>query len=150
MKEAAHLIRAAAVLAAGLVLFVLLRTQLVPSGFGQYGHYRAGALAENRPQEIQYAGRAACAACHDDVVQILKDSRHSTIGCESCHGAQARHAADPSTASVALPDSQKLCSRCHDLHSARPKKFPQVVAQEHSGGEACNSCHQPHTPRIGG
>lgn len=152
MKEAAHLIRLAAVLAAGVVLFVLIRQEIVPAGFGKYGHFRAGALDDVRSRPLVHAGREACAACHDDVLTVLKTSKHRTIGCEACHGPQAKHANadDPSALKPTLPEVRTLCVRCHESNSARPKTFPQVVSKEHSGGESCKNCHQPHSPKLGG
>ena len=41
-----------------------------------------------------------------------------------------------------------LCVRCHQANIAKPKQFPQVVAAEHSGGAACDMCHQPHSPAL--
>ena len=66
MKEAAHLIRLAALFAAGVLLFLFVRQMMVPAGFGRYGHFRAGALEDIRARPIAFAGRAACEACHDD------------------------------------------------------------------------------------
>ena len=37
---------------------------LVPSDFGVYGFYRAGALNDVKARPIAYAGRAACEECH--------------------------------------------------------------------------------------
>jgi hypothetical protein len=150
MKEAAHLIRLAVVLVAGVGLFAVARQSIVPAGFGQYGHFRPGALAEIRSKPITYAGRATCESCHDDVAKVLTASRHHTVGCEACHGPQSRHSEDPSLQKPVLPDTRVLCARCHEKNAARPKFLPQVAAQEHSGGEPCKSCHQPHSPKVGG
>jgi hypothetical protein len=43
-----------------------------------------------------------------------------------------------------------LCARCHEANSAKPKSFPQVATAEHSAGLACQTCHKPHSPKIGG
>ena len=43
-----HLVRVAGLFLAGVVVFVVLQALLIPEGFGLYGHYRAGALADNR------------------------------------------------------------------------------------------------------
>ena len=43
-----HLLRVAGLFAAGVLAFLVLQAFLVPKGFGVYGHYRAGALEENR------------------------------------------------------------------------------------------------------
>lgn len=150
MKEAAHLIRLAAVLVVGIVLFAVIRAEVVPSSFGQYGHYRGASLAEVSARPMSYAGRSACAACHEDVVGVLSKTRHGRIGCETCHGPRLAHTQDPASTKGALPDTAKLCAQCHEANAARPVRFPQVNTKEHSGGEVCKSCHQPHSPKVGG
>jgi transcription elongation factor Elf1 len=45
-------------------------------------------------------------------------------------------------------DTTVICARCHEANSAKPKAFPQVVTADHSGGIACDICHQPHRPKI--
>jgi transcription elongation factor Elf1 len=45
-------------------------------------------------------------------------------------------------------DTALVCSRCHEANSAKPKAFPQVATAEHSAGLACDTCHQPHRPKI--
>jgi cytochrome c553 len=41
-----------------------------------------------------------------------------------------------------------LCANCHEKDAARPKWFPQVASREHNPGIDCNSCHQPHQPKL--
>jgi hypothetical protein len=60
----------------------------------------------------------------------------------------AKHADDPSSLTPKLPVVADLCRRCHEKDAAKPKGFPQVVTAEHSGGAACDSCHQPHSPQL--
>jgi hypothetical protein len=150
MKEAAHLIRLAAVLAGGLLLFAVLRVEFVPPSFGQYGHYRGNALAEIRNRPIEYAGREVCTGCHQEVAELLHKSAHASIGCETCHGPRAAHTEDPSFTKGALPDTGKICAQCHESDAARPSSFRQVNTKEHSGGSACNTCHTAHKPKVGG
>jgi len=147
-KDAAHLIRLVVLLAIGVSAFLLIRAAVVPAGFGQYGHFRAGALEEVRAKAIVFAGRNACESCHPEQVEAKQKGKHAVMSCEACHGPQAKHADDPSL-TPKLPDVTGLCIRCHEASSARPKKFPQVIAKEHAGAEACNSCHKPHTPKFG-
>ena len=148
MKDAAHLIRLAALFAAGFLMFLLVRQAVVPAGFGQYGHFRAGALQDVRSRPMSFAGHTTCEACHDDQLKVLSGGKHAHVACEACHGAQGKHANDPSQKPV-LPDTKVLCARCHEENSAKPKAFPQVAAKEHSGGEACKTCHKPHRPKFG-
>ncbi len=150
MKEAAHLIRLGCVFLAGLVLFLLVRRELMPAEFGKYGHFRPGALNDVRSRPISYAGRTTCEMCHDDQLKALSGGKHAHVGCEACHGPQAMHAnsESPEKNKPVLPDTRQLCPVCHEKNSAKPKGFPQVLAKEHSGGESCKGCHQPHRPKV--
>ena len=148
-KDAEHLFRVAALFVAGLVAFFVAQRLLVPEGFGTLGHYRAGALADNRSRPIAFAGRAACADCHSDVAEAKGRGRHAGASCEACHGPLARHAADPEV-KPARPDGRALCLRCHAVLVGRPAGFPQVDADEHAGESACIECHSAHDPSLGG
>ena len=143
-----HLGRMAGLFAVGLLVFFGLQWFMVPSGFGRYGHYRSGALDDNRDRPLHYAGRAACEECHTDVVEARKGSRHERIGCEACHGPLATHAASPGEVKPALPDPRAICLRCHLANVARPRGFPQVQIPEHSEAGPCSACHKPHAPEI--
>ena len=46
------------------------------------------------------------------------------------------------------PEPRPLCVRCHEADSAKPAWFKQVAAKEHAGDEPCQSCHQPHSPKL--
>lgn len=148
-KDIEHLIRLAAVMVIALVAFIVLRAAVVPRSFGQYGHYRGAAISEIAARPVAFAGRDdVCETCHSDVVDVKKRGKHVVVPCETCHGAQARHAEDPGSVIPAKLDTAVLCSRCHEANSAKPKSFPQVVTADHSGGIACDTCHQPHKPKI--
>lgn len=148
LKDAAHLLRLAAVLAAGLLLFVVVRSFLVPKSFGEYGHYRGAALQEVRSQPINYAGHETCEACHSEVLDQKSKGKHVHVNCESCHGPLAKHADDPTGVKPVKLNTANLCVRCHEANAAKPRRFPQVVSADHSAGLACNECHQPHSPAI--
>ena len=147
-KDAEHLLRIALLFAAGIVVFLIVRAAVVPAGFGKYGHYRDAAPAEAAARPISYAGHAACEMCHSDVFDVKKTGSHAGVACESCHGALAKHAADPSALKPVLPDTATLCVRCHETNAAKTKSFPQVDSKEHSGGSPCGACHRPHKPKI--
>ncbi len=148
IRDAEHLFRLVLLFAAGLLLFLLVRALLVPVGFGELGHFRSGAIDDNRGRPLRYAGRAACAECHDDAASELAAGRHARIGCESCHGPLAAHAADPDAAAAMLPEATPLCVRCHEANLARPAGHPQVEPREHADGSACADCHRPHLPAV--
>lgn len=146
-KDIEHLVRLAAVMLIVLAAFVILRTLIVPKSFGEYGHFRGAAIAEIAAKPIVHAGHQTCEGCHSDIADKKKTGKHVVVACEACHGALANHADDPSIQPAKL-DTAVLCARCHEENSAKPKWFPQVVTAEHSGGLACDTCHQPHTPKI--
>ncbi|HTS65183.1 MAG TPA: multiheme c-type cytochrome [Candidatus Acidoferrales bacterium] len=146
-RDSGHLIRPALVLLAGLGVFMVVRQAVIPKAFGQYGHYRPGAIDLVRRHPITYAGQQQCAMCHEDQAKVRAEGRHAHVACETCHGPQAKHAEDGSNLPK-LPEVATLCVRCHEKDAAKPPKFPQVASAEHSGGMACNDCHKPHNPHL--
>jgi hypothetical protein len=141
-----HLVRMAGLFGVGVLTFLVLQALLVPEGFGVYGHYRAGALEDNRARPAVFAGRAACVECHADVPEAMAGGKHARVNCEACHGPLGEHARDPAERKAARPDGRLLCARCHAANVARPARFPQVEIAEHAGKEACVSCHKAHDP----
>jgi len=146
-RDSGHLVRPAAVLLAGIGLFLVFRQAVIPKNFGQYGHYRPGAIDLVRQHPIAYAGQQQCLMCHEEQGKIRAEGKHAHVACETCHGPQAKHAED-GTNKPKLPEVATLCVRCHEKDAAKPPKFPQVASAEHSGGMACNDCHKPHNPRL--
>jgi hypothetical protein len=140
-----HLVRVLLLFAAGLLAFLGLKALLVPPGFGVYGHYRAGALDDNRARPVSFAGRAACGDCHDAEPAALARSRHARVGCEACHGALSAHAGDPEQ-KPRPPKVPALCLRCHQRAAGRPADFPQIDPLDHAGEASCTECHSPHEP----
>ncbi len=147
-RDSGHLIRPAIVLIAALVVFLIVRSAIIPEAFGQYGHYRPGALDLVAARPIAYAGQNACVLCHEDEANVRASGKHAHVACETCHGPLAKHVADPVSVVPKLPEVATLCARCHEKDSAKPKGFPQVATAEHSGGMACNDCHKPHSPKL--
>ena len=147
-KDKEHLVRMAGIFAVGIAIFLGLQMALVPKTFGLYGHYRADAITDEAVKPIAYAGRAACAKCHEPAVEAHAGGKHARIGCESCHGPLVKHASDPARAKAGKPDTTKLCPVCHEMNTARPEFLKQVKTAEHSSGEPCNTCHPPHAPSM--
>lgn len=145
-EDAGHLVRLAAVFLALVVLFVIARAALIPKDFGTFGHYRAGALQDIAARPASFAGRAACVECHDDVDAVKKKGKHAGLGCEACHGALGKHAADPQEVIPVKPDPATLCLVCHTKNVAKPAQFPQIDPKEHAGSDPCVQCHKPHSP----
>jgi hypothetical protein len=145
LRDGSHLLRVAGIFGIGILVFLLIRAWLVPADFGRYGHYRAGALADNRARAASFAGKTACLDCHSDVADAQKGSHHASFSCEACHGPLAGHADNPEIKPAKL-DPAALCVTCHRALVGRPAKFPQVHPKDHADGAACTSCHKPHHP----
>jgi Cytochrome c7 and related cytochrome c len=146
-RDIEHLLRLALVFLVGVAAFVIVRAILVPRSFGEYGHYRGNSIAEMAAGPIAFAGHDSCEGCHTDVAGVKSKGKHRGVNCEACHGALASHADDPSLPPPKL-DTAVLCVRCHGVNGAKPKDFPQIVADKHSAGLSCETCHQPHSPAI--
>ena len=143
-----HVFRMVLLFVAGIAMFLVLRWWFVPAGFGVYGHYRAGALDDNRGRALAYSGQAACIECHDDVAEVRKAGRHTNVHCEACHGPLARHASGESDVKPTRPDPRKVCIGCHARTGGKPPGFPQVVVRDHAEEGACTACHTAHNPAI--
>lgn len=142
-----HLLRLAALFAAGVACFLALRWLLVPADYGVLGPYRAEAVTQNMARPIAYAGQVACVSCHTDVDETRKPNAHARVSCESCHGALAGHAADPAVAAP-RPDPRAACAVCHVPDAAKPSGFKTVDFTDHAGDASCTSCHAAHAPRF--
>jgi hypothetical protein len=150
-KDAGHLFRFAGLFVLAFLLFLVIRSYVVPRSFGQYGHYRGEAISDIAAKQIKFAGHEACESCHIDVADTKKAGKHAHVNCEACHGPLAKHAdptSDPTSTKPLRPDTTVLCARCHTATAAKPKGFPQVDPEEHSSGVPCETCHQPHSPAI--
>jgi predicted CXXCH cytochrome family protein len=145
-RDVEHLLRLAAIFVAGILVFAVARAELVPDDFGEFGHYRAGAVDDARARPIVHAGQKACADCHDDVFVTRAAARHKALSCETCHGPLAQHAAAEDV-KVVLPEITPLCIRCHADKTGKPAKFPRVDVKNHAGDDKCVACHKPHDPR---
>ena len=124
LRDWVHLIRPAVVLLAAMALFLVVRSAVIPKAFGQYGHYRPGALDTIRQRPVAYAGQGTCVLCHDDEAKVRAAGKHAHVACEACHGPLAKHADDPAANVPKLPDVANLCRRCHEKDAAKPKNFP--------------------------
>lgn len=147
-RDAGHLFRFAGLFVIAFLVFLAIRGRVVPRSFGQYGHYRGAAIGEIAAHPAKFAGHDACETCHADVLSVKSSGRHAHVNCEACHGPLANHAADPASVQPVKPDTAVLCVRCHAASAAKPKSFPQVVAETHANGLPCETCHQPHSPAM--
>jgi hypothetical protein len=175
-RHARHVLRMGAVLGVGFVIFLVARWALIPSDFGVFGYYRAGALNDIMALPIAHAGRTACMECHEGAydppepegeapgkklavktpLDPVKDNKHSKLNCEACHGPFQKHV-DDQDKEVPKVASDGLCLGCHRTLVGRPKSQPQVVPAEHkknadkkpgNKNDGCIGCHKPHWPKI--
>jgi len=147
-QDKEHLVRMAGLFAAGVAVFFVLRLALVPADFGKHGHYRGGALDDNRARPLVYGGHERCEGCHTDVVEARHQGGHEGVRCEACHGPLAAHAESPGDVRPARPDPQRICLTCHLANAGKPRGFPQVSVPDHAEAGACGDCHVPHAPRL--
>lgn len=149
-----HVVRAFLLLFVGLLGFLVVRAELVPSSFGRYGHYRADNVMEQRDHPVMHGGRESCAKCHAEQYKTVMGSPHKVVNCEDCHAPLALHVKDGKR-SAPMPRDRKatLCLRCHERLAARPKKHPQIDVLQHLKDvgekfqpEVCVDCHSPHSP----
>jgi hypothetical protein len=148
IKDSEHLLRMGGLYVLGTIALLVLRFFLVPADFGEFGHFRSGAIADNREREPSYGGQAVCADCHGDVVTARSEGAHARVGCEACHGPLASHA-EALTEVLAVPSGTGvLCMVCHSPATAKPTDFPQIDEEQHAAGESCDTCHDPHRPDL--
>lgn len=134
------------IFALAIAALVIGRQLFVPDSFGKYGHYRAAAVDDEIQLDLAYAGREACAECHEDVVETKSESRHAGVACEACHGPAAKHIEAPDEFTPQAPRGRDYCPLCHGYNPARPTGFPQILPMMHNPGKPCMTCHEPHNP----
>jgi len=98
--------------------------------------------------EMNFADSSVCIKCHLPEASRLASHTHSTIGCQSCHGALLAHVEAGENASKAdvlikVP-TDEVCVRCHAAAEGRPAEFKTIVPANHYVGQ-CLQCHDPHT-----
>lgn len=148
----AHIVRLLVLLATFLILAVVARNYVLDPSYYRFGHYRGDAVIEETAHEPQFRGAAYCQACHAERHAEWTAGVHRTVKCEVCHGAAREHPAD---GPLPIPaDTIKLCTLCHEAMPGRPATQPQIVIAEHpvkhDGALQCLTCHNPHSPKLGG
>jgi cytochrome c553 len=116
--------------------------------FYEYGHYRANSVPEIAAPQPRYRGPSYCQTCHADRHTQWSAGVHKVVKCEVCHGAAKEH---PQSGKLVIPtDTVRLCTLCHEAMPGRPAAQPQIKVAQHAGGQQCVTCHNPHSPKIGG
>ena len=133
-----------------IIFFTLItRFILIPKKFTDSAYHKASATEREMAKEINYAGSAICADCHDDIYEQKSTGLHHDLSCETCHGPASKHANSDSPDEV-LPDaprSREFCPICHTFDRSRPTGFPQINPIAHNPRNQCIECHQPHDPK---
>ena len=128
-------------------LFLVLRHFLIPESFGEEGHYRFLAIAENAALEAKYQGEESCKECHNDIVELKLEGLHDVISCESCHGPARLHNISEESQDILKPGGRDFCCKCHSPNTARSDDYVlQIDIEEHNKGKNCVKCHNPHEP----
>src|ERR1035437_3357212 len=120
-----HIVRLLLVIVVVLVVSVIAKSYLTVDSFYRFGHYRANSVIEVAAKE-----------------PVFQTPRY----CEGCHGAAQGH---PQNGKLPIPsDTVKLCTLCHEAMPGRPRTQPQIQVAQHSSGQQCTICHNPHAPKI--
>jgi len=129
-----------------IILFLVARYFLVPASFGEVGHYRFNSIAENAEQPLHYAGREACAECHDDKAIEMESDMHAGLSCETCHGPGMIHYDEPEAGQLIIPDQRNFCGKCHAYNLTREGIITMIDLEVHNPDKKCIECHNPHLP----
>ena len=144
-----HILRLLLLIVALFILAIVAAIYLTPASFYEFGHYRADSVGEIAADIPKFQGPDYCEACHDEQHADWTAGVHKVVKCEVCHGAAGEHPLDGSKLPIPA-DSVRLCTLCHEKMPARPAAQPQIVVSDHAGDEQCVTCHDPHSPALGG
>jgi len=141
---------------AGLV--PVARSFIVPSfkavdGDMMYQWHRVANEAEQKSVEVKYQGSDYCEACHPDIYQKIKASKHALVQCENCHGPAVKHPEAPQK--LVIDQRRESCLRCHSNLPYRQKEYAglstgpipmkMVDPNQHNPGTECTVCHDVHS-----
>jgi len=141
-----HIVRLITLIVVGLAVGLFAKWYFTVESFYEYGHYRANSVPEIAAQEPVYKTARYCQSCHSERHAQWSANNHKSVTCETCHGAAQGH---PEKGKLPIPaDTVKLCTLCHEAMPGRPGTQPQIQVAQHSGGQQCKVCHNPHAPKI--
>jgi len=129
-----------------IIVFIVVRSFLIPKDFGEIGHYRTSAVQNNADKKMNYAGQEACTDCHDVIVKIKSRGFHKNVACEVCHGPLMQHIDSPDEFKPQMQRNRNFCPLCHEYLPSKPTGFPQIVSASHNPRKICVTCHNPHNP----
>ena len=143
-----HISRLLMVLAVLAVAALAGKWVFTADSFYEFGHYRGKSVGEIAAQEPAYRTPRYCKDCHSERYAQWSANSHKSVICEVCHGAAQDH---PAKGKLPIPaDTRKLCTLCHEQMTGRPRTQPQIDLAQHSGGQQCIVCHNPHAPKLAG
>lgn len=141
-----HIVRLILLMAVFAAVAYAAKVFFTAESFYRYGHYRADSVPEIAAQEPAFQTARYCQSCHSERHAQWSASSHKTVNCETCHGAAQGH---PQKGKLPIPsDAVKLCTLCHEAMPGRPRTQPQIAVAQHSAGQQCIVCHNPHAPKI--
>jgi len=141
-----HIVRLIGLVVFSLAAAFVAKWYFTPDSFYRFGHYRADSVPEIAAQEPVFQTPRYCKECHGERHAQWSASNHKTVICEVCHGAAKGH---PLNGKLPIPeDTRKLCTLCHEAMPGRPRTQPQIDLAQHSSGQQCAVCHNPHAPKI--
>ena len=141
-----HIFRLISLILGFLLVAVIAKPFLTAESFYRFGHYRADSVPQIAAQEPVYQTPRYCQSCHSARHAQWSAGSHKSVTCEICHGAAQGH---PQNGKLPIPkDAVKLCTLCHEAMPGRPRTQPQIQVAQHSSGQQCTVCHNPHSPKI--
>ncbi|MBI2316680.1 MAG: c-type cytochrome [Betaproteobacteria bacterium] len=141
-----HIVRLLGLIAVVLVVSLLAIQFMTAESFYRFGPYRADNVTEIASLETVYQTPAYCKDCHSERHAQWSANSHKSVTCETCHGPAKGH---PEKGKLPIPsDTAKLCTLCHEAMPGRPSTQPQIQVAQHANGQSCNTCHNPHAPKI--
>ncbi len=150
-----HIVRLIVLVVVFFATAVAAKIYFTDESFYRYGHYRADSVPELATGKPKYRGPAYCQDCHTERHVQWTAGVHKVVKCEICHTPAGEHPTTPTTAKLPIPaDTVKLCTLCHEKMPSRPATQPQIVVKDHpyphEDRQECITCHNPHSPSIGG
>ena len=141
-----HIVRLIILIVVFGIAALIAKSYFTVESFYKFGHYRANSVPEIAAQEPVFQTPRYCKTCHSERVALWSANSHKTVICEVCHGAAQGH---PQNGKLPIPsDTVKLCTLCHEAMPGRPRTQPQIQVTQHSAGQQCITCHNPHAPKI--
>ncbi len=153
-----HVIRIALTVVGMVIAGVLIRPLVLPNEFGEYGHYRPGAVTDEANRMARNMTNESCLECHPFIRKVHLKGVHETVSCEVCHGAYADHVENDKVIGtmpvVRGDDIKNLCLRCHNkiIRARPPESIKMIALPEHleeknvRTDHICNQCHHVHAP----